>query len=329
MFNWFKGKKSKSRLGIDLGNFAIKIVELTKDGGRLHMTNYAMAQTKDESSSFKISEQSEAGASAILKALMAEAKIGSRLACISLQVDRTFSTVIEMPALPEQELAAAIPFEAQKYVPVPLDEVVLDWSLLPNEKNNNAGLPIQDISALMPETKGRGGSEKNKNIQILVVAVPKEIIERMTRIAKATGLEITSLEQESFSLARALVGNDPGSYLIIDLGRKSTDLIVIDQGLVKISHNIDTVSKENILMEIDQVVNNFQTRYNRKVSQCLLTGGRANARDVSGFLEGKLRIPVKLGNPFARISHESSLEPALKELGSQLAVAIGLAMREN
>ena len=111
---------------------------------------------------------------------------------------------------------------------------------------------------------------------------------------------------------------------------ESADIIIVDQQMVKASHSLEAATKEAVLMEIDRVVNFFQTRYNKKVNQCLLVGGRATEKETRDFLTSKLRLPMKVGDPFARIQYPSSLERILKEeLGPPLAVAVGLAMRED
>lgn len=322
MFEWLFKKKSKSQLGIDLGSSAIKIVELAKKGGRAQLINYALAQSDEKVLS--LSELKNEEVAAILKSLLAEAKFVSHRANISLPVERTFTTIIDMPIMAEEEMMAAIPYEAQKYVPVPIEEVVLDWSIIPR-------VPEQSPTTAAGDIKNKGEGEvgsKPTSVQLLVVAVPKDIIENLTRVAKLAGLEVSALEQEAFSLSRSLIGADSGAYLIADFGSKSIDLIIVDQGLARMSHSLGVSTKEIILMEMDRIVNLYQMRYNKRVGQCLLTGGRAAEKEMVKFLEGKLKLPLKLGNPLARVEHLSALDRVGEELGLQLAVAIGLAMRE-
>ncbi len=333
MFNWLFGKKSKTQLGVDLGSSSIKVVELGRKDERACLINYALAQVKS-GAVFSIIDLKDEEIIKILKTLIDKASISGRYACVSLPVEKTFSTVISLPAMPANELAAAVSFEAQRYVPLPLDEVVLDWTVISNaadqarnvdgaDQRGSGALPVNAASAGQQSAAPAGG----ESVQILLLAVPKETITRTINIVSQAGLKVTALEQEAFSLARSLIGNDKNTFMVIDLGRRGTDIIVLDQGFIKLSHNLESVNKEIILMEIDRVVNIFQMRYNKKIGQCLLVGGRANEKDLFEFLSVKLKIPVKVGDPFARVGHDQKISGFLKELAPQLAVATGLAMR--
>lgn len=352
MFDWLLGKKSNTQIGIDLGRSSIKIMELGRKDGRPYLVNYALAQVKT-GAVFSVIDLKDEEIVRILKGLLGEAKMASRRASVALPVDKTFSTVISLPMMPANELAAAVSFEAQKYVPVPLEEVVLDWTVIsdaadfarPNFAGQNLGGQARidgspapaDAAGTNPSPIGGAGkisagdgvlnSASTQAIQILLLAVPKEIINRIANIVSQAGLKVAALEQEAFSLARSLIGNDKNTFMVIDLGRRGTDIIVLDQGFIKLSHNLESVNKEIILMEIDRIVNIFQMRYNKKIGQCLLAGGRANEKDLLDFLTLKLKMPVKVGDPFARVGHDQAVAGFLKELAPQFAVAAGLAMR--
>ncbi|MBU2264785.1 pilus assembly protein PilM, partial [Patescibacteria group bacterium] len=138
MLDWLFGEKSNTYLGIDLGSSSIKIVELGRKDGRAFLVNYALAQTKSEAV-FSVIDLKNEEIIKIIETLVDEAKISGRHANVSLPVEKTFSTVISLPAMPEKELAAAVSFEAQKYVPLPLDEVALDWTVISNTADQNTG----------------------------------------------------------------------------------------------------------------------------------------------------------------------------------------------
>jgi len=91
---------------------------------------------------------------------------------------------------------------------------------------------------------GQPTVEKPEKISVLLVAVPKEVISKYQRIVREVGLTLKSLESESFSLVRSLIGNDLSPTVLIDFGSRSTTLTIVDQGFVKMSHSVDLSGKE-------------------------------------------------------------------------------------
>src|SRR3972149_7879425 len=229
MFNLF-GEKGK--LGIDIGTAAIKIVELEKSGGRVVLKNYGLFELKgtDVQSSgpgtgqsiLKLPDQEIIWG---IKELIKKGSIKSTDAIASIPSFSTFTTIIEMPYLSEQELAKALPFEARKYIPIPLDEVVLDWSI---------------IDILSPAGPGTSGSaSKPPTVQVFLAAVPRDETEKYRRIMKGAGLNLKALELENTALIRALLGNDLSPTAIVNIGGRSTSIVIVDKGYERISHNYE------------------------------------------------------------------------------------------
>lgn len=352
-------KKPKSSLGIDIGASAIKFVELEKKDERHTLKNYAIYSLNEYLkksnyqaglSSLKITNQEIAE---IIKKTIKKADIVSRSICLSVPVYSSFSTVIDFPAMPEKEISSAVSFEAKKYIPVPVSEVVLDWNIIDHVGKTSDGKSSQ---------------------QVLLVAVPKDLVNSYNQIVSLTGLKLGAIEEETFSLSRALIGNDKSVVVMIDSGARSLNVSIVDNGFVKNIHNLEMggvklnriiayqmnidlekaeeikkklsdsgsageqhsqlrgiihSSLEVVVAEIKKIIDSYQEKYGRKVEKCVLVGGNVQLFDFVDFLTKRLNIDVSLGNPFARIVYPSLLSPALKELGPSLAVATGLAMREN
>lgn len=85
---------------------------------------------------------------------------------------------------------------------------------------------------------------KPEKISILLVAVPKEVINKYQRVVAKAKLNLRAFEPESFSLVRSMVGNDLNPTMLVDFGARSTTLTIIDQGFVKMSHSVDLSGKE-------------------------------------------------------------------------------------
>jgi len=64
------------------------------------------------------------------------------------------------------------------------------------------------------------------------------------------------------------------------------------------------------------------------VEKIILAGGSAFLPNLVGYLTELFNKSVMIGNPWDRVIYPEELKSALDEIGSRLAVAIGLAMRD-
>lgn len=358
IFNLFGGK---GKLGIDIGTAAIKIVELEKSGGRFVLKNYGLfeltgvdAQTPNQNlgqSILKLPDQEIVWG---IRELIKKGNIKSTDVVASIPSFSTFSTIIEMPYLSEQDLAKALPLEAKKYIPIPLTEVVLDWSIIDIDKGAGPVNPTLKPTA----------------VQVFLAAVPRDETERYKRITKSAGLNLKALELENTALIRALLGNDLSPTAIINIGGRSTSIVIVDKGYERVSHNYEiggfeitksiarslNVSLEKAedlkrklgLKEVDEnIVNeamvslidmmvfetkktiaNYEAARNQKISRILLVGGLSNMPNFINYFKQKLGAEILGANAFARIVYPQTLAPAIQELANTFSIAAGLAMRE-
>ncbi len=176
--------------------------------------------------------------SQIIKELLIRSKTRARRVYFSLPAFTTFFTVMELPPMGEKEIHAAIPYEAAKYVPIPLDEVFLDWSII--SPSPPAGGSGQAPSAPRPgsgQALSTGSGQAGQVVSVLMVAILKEAVTKYTKIAQMSGLEMKALEPESFSLARVLVGDSKDLFVIVDVGSSFTNIALMDQGSIRIVYN--------------------------------------------------------------------------------------------
>ena len=216
----------KSSVGIDIGTSEIKVVQLSSFAGRIKLENYGQISSKAlyqrpfrtfEKSTLLLSTQDIVKA---IKAIFEEAKIKTKTAYFSIPDFATFFTTFELPPMTKEEIPFAVEAEARRHIPLPLSEVVWDWQLL--------------------EKKPFMGKER---LKILLVSVPKEVVNQYSSIAKSLGIESTSLEAETFSLVRALSEKDK-IISIIDIGARTTSCSIIDRKILKISRSFDLSEDE-------------------------------------------------------------------------------------
>lgn len=354
----FAGNK-KSYIGIDLGTSAIKVVEMADEGGRPRLVTYgAVEQRGDIVRSDSTEVQSTIIAS--LNQVRDKAHITTKRAVAALPSFAVFSSIISLPQMSRKELLAAVKWEAKKFVPMPLEEMILDWRLL----KEGVVSPSKDEKAL-EKTKGA------KHLKILLTAAPKNVVKRYVDIARGTNLELVGLETEAFALERSLVGNDRSPVLIVDIGAVATDLSIISGGIPVLNRSIDvggdTITKAianamnidleraeqfkrdvgmvaaeggvsqipktiefvvaSIVNEIRYVFNLYRAQADTGVEKIILSGGSAFLPNLTAYLERTVGMKVVIGDPFARTIYPVELKPALDEIGPAFAVAVGLSMR--
>ena len=334
---------SKSVLGVDLGTAGIKIAELSRSGDNFNLKNYGLLDfAAKEDSSPKLGDELVING---LKELINKMKPAAKSAVASVSSFLTFVTVIELPYLSEKDLGKAIPFEARKYLPIPLSEVVLDWSII-NVKE----------------------SGQNPTVEVFLAVVPKAEAERYKNIFLSAGLELKALELENIALIRALIGDDQSPLVIVNLGGRSTTILAVDKGFERVSRNYELggfeitkalaralgVSFERaeqlkrteglkagssfsetiiplidlIIFEVRKTVANYEENKKVKIAKVILTGGQANMPGLKDYFAQKLGKETAISDPLKKLSFNKNLEPVLKNLAPTLAVALGLAMRK-
>lgn len=357
MMQFFR-KSVKKHLGIDIGTASLKVVELEAIGGRAKLSTYGSIDLPIDI--IKASgRETIVQISNALKELIKAAGVTADRATSALPGFAVFTTVIDLPKMPETELSSAIKYEAEKYIPSPIEDVVLDWEVVGEQE---AEIAVK-------------GGERQKAVmsRILLTAASKNLVSRYMEIFKNAGLVLESLETEAVALVRALVGEDRSPCLTIDMGATATDICLVEDGSPRLTRSIDlggnavtrSIAKslnirveraqqfkkdfglkgqgiggleekvpqairsivDEIVKEIRQACNLFYNKGGRRIEKVILAGGGAKLTGLSVYLNSLLGVPVYLGNPWARVLYPEELKPLLLDLGPDFAGAVGLAMR--
>lgn len=344
--------------GLDISDLSLKIIKLEKKRKSLSLASFNEAKIKPG-----IIEKGEIKNEDALAKIIREAtskakgeKIKTKYVVVSLPEEKAFLQVIQMPLMKEEELKKAIYFEAENYIPLPIEEVYLDFQIVKPIFNH---LDHSDV---------------------LIAALPKKIIDPYVSCLKKAGLIPKILEIESQAIARALIKNGviPFPLLLIDLGATRTSFIMfsgyslrftssipvssqrfteaiskdlkvdlIEAEKLKIKYGLER-KKEKIFEAIAPLLKDlveqiktclvyYHTHVHhehlpldgKEVEKIFLCGGGANLKGLTDFLSLELKIPVELGNPWVNILPEPLKEvPDLsyeKSLG--YTTTLGLALR--
>jgi len=336
-------------LGIDIGDSSLKMVELRKKNHKIYLSNYAFSENVSEVNFTKV-EEIDYLAKAIAK-VRTEANITSQRATASLPTFAVFSSIINLPNVEKKDMMMAVNEEAKKVIPLPLEEMILDWKLVPDKEGKTSG------------KEGR---------KIFLTGSPKKLVRKYINIFKKSKLNLVSLETETFSLVRSLLGDDKSTVLIVEIGANSTDLSIIKESIpvlnrslavcsssvtkalseklnldyvqaeqfkLDLSLSLDSDNKEElpklitqtlepIVTEMQYMIDFYRSQNQGEIEKVVLSGGGALLLNLASYLSKRLDIQVIIGDPWSRINYPAELKPILNEIGPKLAVAIGLAMRE-
>jgi type IV pilus assembly protein PilM len=336
-------------LGIDIGDSSLKMVELKKKNRQIFLSNYAFSENVSEINFMKVDDVNYL-ARAVMK-VKTEAGITARRVTASLPTFAVFSSLINVSSVDKKSLPAAVNEEAKKVIPLPLEEMTLDWKVVPDESGQ-----ILD--------KG--------NLRVFLTGSPKKLVRKYIDIFKAAKLDLASLETETFSLVRSLLGDDKATVMIVEIGANSTDLSIVKESIpvlnrslavcaatvtraladklgftyaqaeqfkfdLSVSLSADaraelpqliTQTLEPIVTEMQYMLDFFHSQNSGGVEKVVLSGGGALLLNLADYLSGRLNLKVIVGDPWNRVHYPAELKPVLSEAGPRLAVAIGLAMRE-
>ena len=368
-------KTKESFLGVDIGTASIKLVELAPWSGKPRLVTYGYVDIVTDIIHSQSAENQKKIVNS-LKKLLSQSRVSGNLAIAALPTYSVFNSIISLPEMSSKDLPSAVKWEAKKYIPLPLEEMILDWKIIRDKAGAvKPALVKSGLFKLGSAKKNLAGIKPvgQSDQRILVTAAPKNLVSRYLQIFKEAGLKLLSLETEAFALARALIGNDQSIVMIVDIGSITTDICVIEKGIPILNRSIDigglTITKaianslnvnleraeqfkrdfgvsvnqddsqksvnktianalSPIINEIKYVFDLFHSQSPEPIEKIVLSGGSAFLPNLPGYFTQLFNKPTIIGNPWDRVVYPEELKPVLDEVGTRLAVAIGLAMRD-
>src|SRR5579871_3017594 len=198
---------SKSFLTIDFGAGSLKLAEFEVDElGGLRLKQYAIKPLGAEGS------QESAREGVLLKALqevLGERNIRSKNINVCAPGFQVFSKFVKLPPVDTSKVTQIIQYEAQQNVPFPLPEVVWDYQIL--------------------------GSTAGGELEVLLVAIKKEIVEGLFRIGETAGLRLQLADVSPAALCNAFrynYGDLEDCTMFLDIGAKTSNLLFFEKGKV-------------------------------------------------------------------------------------------------
>lgn len=205
-----------SFFGLDIGSTALRAVELKGAGNGKSLYKYAYMPI-DSKLALSDSKNDQQHLTQAIAQLVGQAHFSTKNVAVGIPSNRVFTTVADVERLPAREMEKSIRYQADALIPTPLNESKIDWAIL-----------------------GDSPVDKTKQ-EILLTSVPNEFVERRLDIVEAAGLNVIAFEPDNLALARALTVTDAtAAYLILDVGYKSSDMVIMYGGMPRLTRSVPT-----------------------------------------------------------------------------------------
>lgn len=335
-----------SFVGIDIGSTAIRMVELRSGHGRPSLAAYGsivlpgnIAASDAQTDRDRIVE--------LLAELLRQNGVTTKNAVVGLPSTKVFATVITVPKLPQAELAKAVRYQAEQYVPMDISQVKLDHAVI-------------------------GTSADGQQLDVLLIAAPNSATNKYLSILEGVGMEPLALEANSIAAARALIPNPPADgVVLVDFGSMDADIGIFEQGMPRLLRSVPvgekvivrTVSQslglneiqaeqfaykfgltqtklegqvykalkttlDMLVSEVEKSVKFYNGRHpGAKLAKMVVTGRMAALPELAPYLANATGLPVEFGNAWAGVSYPQSEAEKLMSVSSEYAAAVGLAGR--
>ncbi len=333
-------------VGIDIGSSGIRLVQLKHGGGKPLLVTFGdmkvplnLTQSDAEVDIASLVQQ--------LTQLLAETNVSTKQAVLGIPSSKVYSSVIVVPQMSHSEVEKGIRYQAERSIPLPLDQVKLDWSVIK-------------------------GDNQAKEMEVLIVATPTRTAQRYLEICEQAGLTLVGLEPNALAMSQALVSSDESCVILLDMGGLNTDLTIqlkgvprliaaipvgglsfakavaqhlgveqtqAEQFIIKFGLTQDKLEGQvlagvkpmldTLVAEIQKAIQYFGEHHpGVKIEKAVLTGGSSLMPQFPTYMANILNLPVEVGNPWENVSYPSNLQEKLLTSASQYAVAAGLAQME-
>ena len=204
--------------GLDIGTSSVRVVQLTNNNGPRQLLKYAMSPIdgKLAMSDSKADRQKVADK---IKEIITQAQITTKNVAVGIPSSRVFTTVVDLERLTPAELAKTIKYQADSLIPTPVAESKIDWAMI-------------------------GDSPKDPNkVEVLLSSVGNDFIEARLDLLESIGLNVVAFEPDNLAITRAVLTPEAiEPQMVIDIGSKSTDIVITMNSAPRLTRAIPTGS---------------------------------------------------------------------------------------
>ena len=347
---------ARNRVGLDIGSTAVRVAEVAPGDVPVLRRGAQVPLAPGAVENGEIREPDVVAEA--LKELWGRSGVKSKQVQLGVGNQRVVVREIALPWLPEKEMRATLGFQVQEFIPMSVEEAVLDYDAL-----------------------GELEQEGRRMQRILLVAAQRIMIDALVQAVEAAKLEVIGIDLTPFALVRAvgtldvdLDAEGQGDEAVVDVGAHVTNICVHDRGTTRfvrilpsggrditlaIARGLGTEDAVAERLKRGEEVDGGPTREDvervalsragsfvdeirsslefyaaqvpgAKIGRVLVTGGGSKLQGLMELLQERIPVVVGRGHVFERVKSALDLSPeAADEAEPLLAVATGLAIPER
>jgi type IV pilus assembly protein PilM len=344
--------KARDLVGLDLGSNSIKLVELKQKGKSYELVSFGIQPLPPEA----IVEGAIMDSSAVAEAidqLFVNNNVKRTEVATSVSGGSVIVKKISLPAMSEDELAESIRWEAEQYIPFPIDEVNLDHKIL------------------------KGSAAEGGMMDIILVAVKKDMIGFYSNVITQAGKRAMVVDVDAFAVQNAFELNYKGDVqpneviALINIGASLINMNIIQGEISLFTRDISTGGNlytetiqrelnlsrehaenikrgvaaegvdpsaansiiqgvtEDLAVDVQRTFDFFKaTSTEERIDRIFLAGGSAKIPGLRQYFQEKFNASTELLNPFKNIKLGNIDADYLQEVAPIATVAVGLALRK-
>lgn len=341
-------------VGLDIGSSGIKLVQLKESRGRYTLQKFGFKPLEPEVI-VDGTVMDEGRVVSAIKELFEETNVKVRQVAVSISGHAVIIKKISLPPMSDDELEGQVRLAAEQYIPFDINEVNIDFSVLPS-------------SEVVGDTEGE--------LSIILVAAKKDKINELTELVMGAGLVPLVMDVDAFAIENMYAINYPSlqedTTALVNIGASVMNINIVRGGISLFTRDIpiggnrytEAIQRETgmsyeeaeetkkgersagnnqatvttvvdgvnaeVASEIGRTIDYFRsTVLDADVQQVLLCGGGAQIKGLLTQLKDRMQVAAEIANPFGEIDTSGSGfdRNALAELAPLAAVGVGLALR--
>lgn len=334
-------------VGIDIGSKTIKVVELSGSGGKYQLRGAGAVGYQGISIDQNTQEQDLTVVATTLRKLFKDVRIHSKNVNLALPESQVFTRVLKFPLLNDEEVANAVKYEVEDYIPIPIAEAVVEHQIIERVEKGNP-----------------------PKVLVLLTATTRALVEKYVQAASMAGLSVDSVETSLIASIRSVAPTDRNS-VVVEVGARSTEIAVSRAGQLYFTRSIPTAGEaftraiaqafnipapqaeqykqtygfdaqqlegrvrmamqpvlSIITEEIKKTIHYYQAEtHGEPPNSLILAGASASVPNILQVMSEAINVEVALANPFKNIQMDDATSRSMTPYAHLYTVASGLAMK--